>query len=79
MEIYKDNLFLGCRNHNVYPFNFMTQERKVPLEPPHFGAVSSLAIVGDTLISGSRDKNLRSWDFNTFSQKYPEVLNAHSD
>lgn len=72
-------LFMGCRNHNVYPYNYVTQEIKQPLTPPHFGAVTSLAIVGDTLISGSRDKNLRSWDYTSCAQKYPDYLNAHTD
>ena len=54
-------------------------ERLAPLEPPHFDVVSSLTVVGDTLVSGSRDKNLRSWDYDTYQQKYPDAMNAHSD
>jgi WD40 repeat protein len=35
-----------------------------PFEPPHLDAVTSLALMQDgLLISGSRDKNLRCWDY----------------
>ncbi len=35
-----------------------------PFEPPHMDTVTGLAIVGDKLISGSKDKNLRLWDLD---------------
>ena len=58
-----DLLFYGCRNHYVYPLNLQTFETLQPFEPPHFDAVTSLALLDDSLISGSRDKNLRCWDY----------------
>jgi WD40 repeat protein len=33
--------------------------------PPHFDNVSCLSIFGDTLVSGSWDKNLWFWDMKT--------------
>jgi WD40 repeat protein len=75
----KDYLFYGCRNHNVYPFNTKTFETLAPFEPPHFDAVTSLAILDNTLVSGSRDKNLRCWDYSNLSNRYSDVMQAHSD
>jgi WD40 repeat protein len=48
------------------------------LEPPHFDAVTSLAMYQGALISGSRDKNLRRWDLEGDSS-YSTVLSAHTD
>jgi WD40 repeat protein len=50
-----------------------------PLEPPHFDVVTSLKVLDDTLISGSRDKNLRCWDYSSLQNKYADVMQAHSD
>lgn len=59
-----EHLFYGCRNHYVYPLNIKTLETLSPFDPPHFDAVTSLALLEDSLVSGSRDKNLRGWDYN---------------
>lgn len=49
-------------------------------EPPHFDVVTSLAVLEDSLISGSRDKNLRGWDYQTFSNKHSmDVMQAHTE
>lgn len=48
------------------------------LEPPHFDAVTSLAMYQGALISGSRDKNLRRWNLDVDST-YNTVLSAHTD
>lgn len=74
-----ENLFIGCRNHYVYPFNIKTFETLQPFEPPHFDAVTSLSLINNTLVSGSRDKNLRCWDFSNPANKYSDVMQAHSD
>ena len=57
-------LFFGCRNHTVNPFDLKQWITLNPLEPPHFDAVTSLALIGGgtTLISGSKDKNLRLYN-----------------
>jgi len=53
------------------------------LRPPHFDVVTSLAMIGRgyTLISGSRDKNLRSYNLSNdpYSDSQPSVKNAHTD
>jgi len=79
MTTYNDLLFFGCRNHHVYPYNYRSKELYSPFEPPHFDAVSSLTILNDALISGSRDKNLRSWDLNNMGPKFSDVMGAHQD
>jgi len=52
------------------------------LQPPHFDVVTSLALLnnGATLVSGSRDKNLRLYDIS--KPNFPEIascLTAHND
>lgn len=48
-----------------------------PLSPPHFDAVTALSFLGSTLVSGSKDKNLRTYN-NSFEMA-DSVNNAHSD
>lgn len=50
-----------------------------PFEPPHFDAVTSLQVIDDTLISGSRDKNLRCWDYSHLNNNNSDVYQAHTD
>lgn len=38
-------LFMGCRNHSVFPINMQTFETGRSFEPPHFDAVTSLAVL----------------------------------
>jgi WD40 repeat protein len=76
------HIFYGCRNHNVYPFCLSTFTTLANLQPPHFDVVTSLAMMnnGSTLVSGSRDKNLRL--YNLSNPAFPEssnVLTAHND
>ena len=76
------HIFYGCRNHNVYPFCLSTFTTLTNLQPPHFDVVTSLAMMnnGSTLVSGSRDKNLRL--YNLSNPAFPEisnVLTAHND
>lgn len=76
------HVFYGCRSKQVYPFCLNTFTTLQSLEPPHFELVTSLAMLngGATLVSGSRDKNLRLYDLQ--SPGFPELshnLTAHSD
>jgi WD40 repeat protein len=75
----QDHLFFGCRNHYVYPMNIKTLETLQPFEPPHFDVVTSLSILEDSLISGSRDKNLRCWDYRNIQNKNSDCMLAHND
>jgi WD40 repeat protein len=49
------------------------------MEPPHQDVVTTLKFMGDTLISGSRDKSLMAWDPKTYSYLGTEVKGAHND
>ena len=76
------HVFYGCRNHNVYPFCLNSFQTLPNLRPPHFDVVTSLALLngGTTLVSGSRDKNLRLYDLSR--PNFPEAnsyLSAHND
>jgi len=77
----KDWLFMGCRNHKIHPLDLKTMDQIKPLDPPHFDAVTSLGIIGgNTLISGSKDKNMRSYDLsNIYFEQRSSVMNAHND
>jgi hypothetical protein len=58
---------MGCRNHFIYPVDAKSLTIGDSLAPPHYGVVTSLAILGNnSLISGSKDKNLRSYRLDTF-------------
>ncbi|MBK8156941.1 MAG: hypothetical protein IPK55_13640 [Streptococcus sp.] len=56
----------------------LQEGRAYDFAPPHLDTVSSLAILGNTLVSGSKDKNLRFWDMNTH-QCRSTIYNAHRD
>jgi WD40 repeat protein len=56
----------------------LKEGRSKDFTPPHLDTVTSLAIMGDTLVSGSKDKNLRFWDMNTSLCK-TTTYNAHKD
>lgn len=59
-----DYLFFGSRDHRVYPYSLSDESVCNPLHPPHFDVVTSLSMLGGglTLVSGSRDKNLRTYN-----------------
>lgn len=72
-------LYLGCRNRQVYPYDIEQACTMNPFHPPHFDAVTSLSILKKTLVSGSRDKNLRCYDYNEPTNEYADTMNAHQD
>lgn len=61
---YGNTLFYGTRTHQVRRMNLDHLEILAPFEPPHMDTVTSLTILGDYLVSGSRDKNLRMWSMD---------------
>ena len=66
----------------MYPVAIQGYETMPALEPPHYDAVTSLALLQDgVMVSGSRDKNLRMWDaqsnFPLQGQQIVEL--AHND
>lgn len=70
-------LYAGNSSNFVRYLNLWTGTG-LDFSPPHLDTVTSLAILGDTLVSGSKDKNLWFWDIssgNCLSTTY----NAHRD
>jgi len=65
----------------IYPVDLKTWEREKPLDSPHYDAVTCLGTIYDnTLISGSKDKHLRSYDIsNSYFEQKSSILNAHND
>ena len=80
MKHARGHLFLGCRNKNIYPVDLANLQTLAPLEPPHFEAITSLAVLNDaTLISGSRDKNLRLYALRKPFDHQSSIVPAHAD
>lgn len=50
-----------------------------PFEPPHMDTVTGLAAVGNRLISGSKDKNLRLWDLEHSVGNIKNTAHAFND
>lgn len=50
-----------------------------PFEPPHMDTVSGLAIVGDKMVSGSKDKNLRLWSLDHSVGNLKNTVHAFND
>lgn len=77
MKATQDMLFYGCRSHQVIPYNFKAKGLYDALDPPHFDAVTSLAMLDGYLVSGSRDKMVRVWDHQKMT--HLQVEQAHND
>ena len=50
-----------------------------PFEPPHMDTVTGLAVVGNRLISGSKDKNLRLWGLESSIGNLKNTTHAFND
>lgn len=50
-----------------------------PFEPPHMDTVTGLAIVGDKMVSGSKDKNLRLWGLDHSVGNLKNTVHAFND
>lgn len=73
---------MGCRSHKIFPLDLNTMaEPEKELQPPHMDAVTCLGTVGgETLMSGSKDKHLRSYNIgNHYFEQRSSVMNAHDD
>lgn len=66
-------LATGCRDENIRIW-CMSTDKCINTVKGHFDEVSSLALIGSTLWSGSLDATVRSWDLKGIF--YP--LGAHS-
>lgn len=54
-------LYYGTRDHFVRRMKIQNNETLLAFQPPHMDTVTGLTTIGDYLISGSKDKNLRLW------------------
>jgi WD40 repeat protein len=50
-----------------------------PFQPPHMDIVTGLAVVGDKMISGSKDKNLRLWSLDHSVGSLKNTTHAFND
>ena len=74
-----NTLYCGNRNHQVRRINLNTMDKLINFEPPHLDAVTSLAFLKDTLISGSRDNNLKVWGLDSPHQNLKSTTYGHGD
>ena len=50
-----------------------------PFEPPHMDTVTGLAAIGNKLVSGSKDKNLRLWNLEHSIGNLKNTTHAFND
>lgn len=50
-----------------------------PFEPPHLDSVTGLAVIGNKLVSGSKDKNLRLWSLDHSVNNARHTLHLFND
>ncbi|KAL4435321.1 hypothetical protein ABPG74_022804 [Tetrahymena malaccensis] len=61
---YNNIIYYASRDHYVRRINMETNQSIDPFKPPHYDAVTSLAILNGYLVSGSKDHNLKLWNTN---------------
>ncbi|KAL4483969.1 hypothetical protein ABPG72_013975 [Tetrahymena utriculariae] len=61
---YNNIIYYASRDHYVRRINMETNLSIDPFKPPHYDAVTSLAILNGYLVSGSKDHNLKLWNIN---------------
>jgi WD40 repeat protein len=50
-----------------------------PFDQPHYDTVTSMTIINDYLVSGSKDKNLKLWSLNSPVKNLKCTSYAHND
>lgn len=73
-----DIAYYGCRDHKVHRMRVSDMEVLKPYETAHYDSVTCLATYNDSIISGSRDKNLRIWDRQNDCET-KTIISAHTD
>lgn len=61
---YNNIIYYASRDHYVRRISMETNQSIDPFKPPHYDAVTSLAILNGHLVSGSKDHNLKLWPTN---------------
>ena len=64
MAQHKGTLFYGGRDHKIHRLKLANFEILPEYETPHFDTVTSMAVLNDSLVTGSRDKSIRKWGVN---------------
>ena len=59
--------------------NIGTWDVLSPFEPPHLDAVTGLGIIGNQLVSGSKDKNLKLWSLDHAVNNNIQTLHTFND
>ncbi|XP_038667148.1 kinesin-like protein KIF21A isoform X5 [Scyliorhinus canicula] len=79
----QDLIITGSKDHYIKMFDVTegaigTVGPTYNFEPPHYDGIESLAILGDSLFSGSRDNGIKKWDM-VQQELLQQVPNAHKD
>ena len=59
--------------------NIGTWDILSPFEPPHLDSVTGLEIVGNQLVSGSKDKHLKLWSLDHAVNNNIQTLHTFND
>lgn len=70
--------YYGCRDHKVHRMRICDLEVMKSFENSHYDTVTCLGLYENLMISGSRDKNLRIWDYES-GIEIKSIINAHTD
>ena len=72
-------LYYGTRNHSVRRMEIGSWDVLSPFQPPHLDSVTGLTVVGNRLISGSKDKHLRLWSLDQTVSNNKHTFHAFND
>ena len=72
-------LFYGTRNHSVRRMAINSWDVLSPFEPPHLDSVTGLAMAGNKLVSGSKDKHLKLWSLDHAVNNNKHTIHAFND
>ncbi|EGR29940.1 kinesin motor domain protein, partial [Ichthyophthirius multifiliis] len=73
---YKNILYCGSRDHYIRRIPFIQENNTTslePLQPPHYDIVTSLAVLNDNIVSGSKDHNIKLWGTGNFENNLKQI------
>ena len=76
---FKNVLYYGGRSHKVGRLSIPDFETLPPFTPPHYDTVTAITAIQNTILSGSRDKNIKRWSLDSTEVNTGNIIGAHQD